>query len=517
MDQFAKMALEEYNSSERTVRRAGSGKPFWNVNSSQFMFVPQLEFPEIPGARAYLFTATDSEGKTHSFEAATPIEPLTAIWSEIPEGFVSLKVEAIHLRGDEKILAGARTFWKSAPFPGRAALPPRARSYRECARMAFDYLFRDPATQHWLEHGVPDPSYFGNVYPSKMISGIVRAMVAYAEMAPEMAERALALAKNAADYLLLITYPEGSPLAGLPPTYSFLGLDRENVNRNAVAAEGREFTLMAIYPAFVGSAYLMLERATGDKKYLEAAKMIAEYYAAAVLPNGSWYLLLDARSGAPMGENCCQHFGILNFLTAYADRTGDGGYRELADRYFAYLSSTCLDGYNWEGQFEDVKLTTNYHNLTHLTADSMISYVAKNMADDPEMIAVCEELVRYVEDQFVVWGRYAPWNRSLQPGGTFRSPAALEQYEWYVPIDGSTGAVMRAMLDLYGVTGNRLLLEKACALGDAITRMQHPESGVIPTHWMSEDPARDLYNFWINCHIGTAFNMLYLAEAIGEA
>jgi hypothetical protein len=82
-----------------------------------------------------------------------------------------------------------------------------------------------------------------------MISAIVRAMIAYAELEPEMAEQALRLAKNAADYLLSISYPEGSPLAGLPPTYSFLGLDRENVNRNAVAAEGREHTLMLIYPA----------------------------------------------------------------------------------------------------------------------------------------------------------------------------------------------------------------------------------------------------------------------------
>ena len=125
--------------------------------------------------------------------------------------------------------------------------------------------------------------------------------------------------------------------------------------------------------------------------------------------------------------------------------------------------------------------------------------------------------MRYVEDQFVVWGEYAPWNRSLAPGGTFHSPAALEQYEWYVPIDGSTGAVMRAMLDLHEATGDPLLLEKACALADAITRMQDGESGVIPTHWMSKDPAKDLYNFWINCHIGTAFNMLHLAELVGEA
>ncbi|MBO7762784.1 MAG: hypothetical protein J6T24_08300 [Clostridia bacterium] len=516
MDQFAKLALSEYNGTERTVRRAGNGKPFWNVNSSQFMFVPQLEFPEIPGARAYRFTATDSAGASHSFEAASPIEPLTAIWDKLPEGIVTLKVEALHMRGGEPILAGARTFWKCAPFPGRADLPPPARPYRECARMAFAYLFRDSATQHWLLHGVPDPSYFGNVYPSKMISGIVNAMVAYAGMEPACAENALALARRAADYLLSITYPAGSPLAGLPPTYSFLGLDRENVNRNAVAAEGREFTLMTIYPAFVGAAYLKLERATGDERYLEAARTIAGYYAESVLPNGSWPLLLDARTGAPIGENCCQHFAILEFLNAYGERTGEDLYGGLASRYFAYIRACCLDGYNWEGQFEDVKLTTNYHNLTHLTADKMISYITKNMADDPAMLATAEELMRYVEDQFVVWGRHATWNRSLPAGGTFKSPAALEQYEWYVPIDGSTAAVMRAFIDLYKVTGNRLYYEKACALGDAITRMQHKESGVIPTHWMSEEPAEDLYNFWINCHIGTAFGMLYLADAVGE-
>ena len=270
MDQFAKLALEEYNSADKTVRRAGYGKPFWNVNSSQFMFVPQLQFPDIPGARAYRYTATDSTGRIHSFEAATPIEPLTPIWGDIAVGFVTLKVEALHLRGGDPILSGMRTFFKTAPFPGRADLPLRARSYRACATLAFEYLFRDPTTQYWLTHGVPDPTYYNNVYPSKMISSIIRAMLAYARIKPAYAEDAVRLAKNAADYLLSITYPDGSPLAGLPPTYSFKGLDRDIVDRNVPAAGGREFTLMTIYPAFVGSAYLELEAATGDKKYFEA-------------------------------------------------------------------------------------------------------------------------------------------------------------------------------------------------------------------------------------------------------
>ena len=75
---------------------------------------------------------------------------------------------------------------------------------------------------------------------------------------------------------------------------------------------------------------------------------------------------------------------------------------------------------------------------------------------------------------------------------------------------------MRAFLDLYSATKDPLLLEKAKALGDSITRMQNPKNGVIPTHWMAEDCSENLFNFRINCHIGSAFQMLHLANILGE-
>ena len=162
-------------------------------------------------------------------------------------------------------------------------------------------------------------------------------------------------------------------------------------------------------------------------------------------------------------------------------------------------------------------LAKYYSNLTHFNANSTIGYIARNMADDPEKIKEAEELMRYVEDQFVSWGEFAPWNPNRWDNAYWYSPAAMEQYSWYVPIDGSTTSVMRAFLDLYEATKNPLLLEKACALGDSVTRVQNTESGVIPTHWMSKDCMDTLFNFWINCHIGAAFQMLHLAEVVGEA
>ena len=71
-------------------------------------------------------------------------------------------------------------------------------------------------------------------------------------------------------------------------------------------------------------------------------------------------------------------------------------------------------------------------------------------------------------------------------------------------------------LKAYSLTKDELMLEKACALGDVITRMQVEESGAIPTHWMWNDCKETLKNFWINCHIFTAFSMMELAKVMGE-
>ena len=97
-------------------------------------------------------------------------------------------------------------------------IPPGACSYREADRKAYNYIFSQGFIQHWLEHGTPDPAYDLNVYPSKTYSSVIEAMLLYAKMDREHAADAIKLATRVADFLLSITFPESSPLAGLPPT-----------------------------------------------------------------------------------------------------------------------------------------------------------------------------------------------------------------------------------------------------------------------------------------------------------
>lgn len=517
MTTLAEQALKEYNSDVTTAHHAGApGRPFWNTYASQFMFNPCFQFSPIPGCKRYRFSVTDSNKKLHTFEADSPMSLLTPVWGNIPEGVTQLKVEALDNEGKPFALVGARTFFRMAPFEGPECYPPKARDYRECAMMAYRYVFNLPFIQYWRIHGTPDPDFDFNVYPSKTISRVVSGMIKYATLDPENAKEAMEIAVKAADFLISITFPDDSPLKGLPPTYyTDFRKDLDKYNNESAVIRGDN--LMMIYPADVGEMYLELEKATGDIRYLEAARKIADFYRARVLENGSWYLFVSVKTGENTVPNYCVPDKIMQFMNSMHRRTGEQVWSTLEKGCYNYLIKNCVENYDWEGQFEDSSFSVLYSNLTHFTAERIIKYIVENKSDDEKWVSEAEDMMRYIEDQFVVWKNFAPWNsRHSERHGVnineWFSPAGLEQYEWYMPIDSSTASIMTAFLDMYSLKKNPLLLAKARVLGDSITRMQNSENGLIPTHWMRKSCIEDGGNLWVNCLIATADAMLYLAE-----
>ena len=512
MDKYAEQALLEYNNEATAAHLGGiDNRPFWNVYSTQFMFVPAFHFPHIPLAKGYLFTAEDKDGKKHTFTASRPTASLAPIWGDIPAGIVHLKVESLNEEGRAEHITGARSFYKSTPFPGRNAYPKNACSYRECALSAFRYIYNNDMVQHWLKYGKPMADYAHNVYPAKTIDSIIRAMVAYAKLEPSRAENALTLACRAADYLLSISFDGDHPLAGLPPTYSFENLNAEAVNKVAPAAQNCVDTTMMIYPISAGIGYLTLAEATGKGKYLQAALRIGEYYKANILPSGSWYLLCDCATGKPLSDNICIDFKIVNFFRMLYKATKDEIWHTIELSHYKYITGKCWKEYRWEGQFEDTPVSLPYTNLTHFHPNNLIDYIANNFSDDQRMVAEAVDLIRFVEDQFVVWGEHPEWNKNWA-SNIWHYPAGLEQYFCYAPIDSSTTTIMLAFMNMYKLTNNRLYIEKAMTLADMITRVQDKETGIIPTFFMGENCAYGYENFWINCLLYTANGMMVLAE-----
>lgn len=505
--ELAAQAARECASPETTVRHGVKrGLPFWNVESTQFMYVPAFHFTAVRCCNRYRYDAVDEAGVTHSFEADDCCVLLTPIWAELPEGTIRLTVTALNPDGTDYAVIGARTFFRLAPFPG--ITPEKVCSYTECAVKAYKFAMSQTFIQHWLNEGTPDPSYDLNTYPSKMIGSLGRAMLSYARLCPEDADKALKVAVNAADWLIGITPRGDDPLADLPPTY-YIDFcpdpDKYGIKTpNWYAACAHMGTMMMTYPSAAGNMYLELEKATGDAKYLEEALKIGRYYLNTVEPNGSWYLVRSTKTGEALTPNFISPLeSVTPFIMNLYERTGDECWKQLGEKNVSYVLNTMLPSYNWEGQFEDSPLSTNYMNLTHYGPTSLAEYFAEYHADDPKCMALAEELMRFAEDQFVIWKRPYPWKHlSNKADGApydtsiWPTPCALEQYGWYVPIDASVASILDGFLALYKAGRGELWLAKARALANMITRVQH-ENGQIPTHWMGTPNAEE--NFWFNC------------------
>lgn len=466
------------------IRPGGvDGQDFWNGNAQMFMYPPSFPFQKVKGAVRYRFQVMDDQQYAHTFEAEAPTASLKPVWEFVPRGLTA--VFCFGLGGDGQVcgLAGQRRFWKKAPFePG---VYPRAKhSYGEAQKMLCEYILNLPEVTGLERDGRPDLSQKSNFtsYPSKMQSALIRAMLSLAKIAPEKQAHALKIARIAADYLIEKRQKAGTPLEYFTPTY-------EGDGQLSGTYSGMH---MLIYPADAGAAFVDLSEATGETKYLEAARRIAETYIRLQGADGTWYLKMYEKDGKPVSDNRLVPTSVINFLETLYVATGETKYRAAADRAFAFIDNGPLKTWNWEGQFEDIRpAESRYQNLTKHNACDTAIYMLKRFPGDRKRLAQAREIVRYAEDQFVVWRQPCRADRAgykrvqKYPYETWAAPVALEQYNCYFPIDGSVAKLIRTWLALWEAEGNPLDLAKAHALGDATVNMQEP-SGRVRTYWVPE-------------------------------
>lgn len=487
----------------------------WNVTSEWFMYPPSFAFENVKGAEKYRFRVLDDYHVAREFTAASPDAALTPVWDKLPKGFVTVTCYALDAKGAVAGIAGERTFWKNPMFK-EGSYPKAKRSYSDAVKAGYRYVIERKSSRYFLEHGKPDPDYKLNCYPAKMHSATVRSMCGYLKTDLPGKDEALKLARLAADYLIEIADPAGSPLEGWPDTY-------EGKFYTAKEYAGQQ---MLIYPAAAGSAHVELFKTTKDAKYLEAAKKIAATYLRLQGKDGTWYLKLYQKDGRPVAPNRLVPVTVIEFLESLYAVTGDKRYRTAADRAFNYIDNGPLKTWNWEGQFEDVRPTKPYENLTKHDACSTAIYILKRFPKDARRIAQAGEILRYAEDQFIAWEnpsrkdgigwRNRPGGKPRKVGGweanymIWICPAVMEQYLWYVPIDASAAKLIRTFVAYHEATGDKLALAKAKVLADAAVNNQF-DDGLSPTGWLGD---RTEHAPWINCHIATIQAVQLLDEYV---
>ncbi len=469
--------------------------PFWNRFSRRFMYAPSFGLRTVKYAESYRFTVTSKkDNEQYVFEAEVPWAPLTPIWKELPVGEMVLKVEGLSRKGGPvRGMAGRRMFHRAAVFGG--PYHKQAADYRESARRALQYLFKQRAYQTWKTVGRPDPTYGLYRYPSKIISAVIGGMTMYAALSPrrEEADDALQIARSAAEYLIRVSEPAGAPLEFLPPTYA----GRE------LAGGDNKGQMMLNFAATVGHCYLDLYDATKEGEFFEAARRIADTYKKLQLPSGSWPLKVKVETGEPTTENLCTPTGIINFLDRLDNQYGLDTYRETSKLALRWIMENPMKTFDWSGQFEDQRPRGPYENLAAHPPCKFSIYLFEHAEENPQYTPDAEELLRFAEDQFVVWEHPSVGDKR------WITPCVLEQYRYYVPIDASAASMISSYQKAYEVTGKELYLAKARALADTLTVLQDRDTGRYPTYW---DP--DVAAIWINCVTYDAKVMLDLGRML---
>jgi hypothetical protein len=484
--------------------------PFWNAHAHRFIYAPAFDFPESDSADSYRYSIlADSSEEPLVFIADKPWTPLSPVWDRVPTGDVKLVVEALK---DNRVveMVGERRFYRASPYRG----PYHAADtdYRESAKRLFSYLFHAPYIQYWLEHNEPDPAYGLYSYPAKMFSAVVSGMLTFSSLTEDPIEKnqALEIAKTVADKLITISEPKGSPLESFPPTYTGpIYADMVNEWRGESLAD----RMMLIYPASAGQVYLDLYDHTGDKKYYDAAVNIAETYKKTQLDNGTWYLLVFIETGAPVAGNYVVPTGVIGFLNRMASQCGCSEYSTSSDRALLWIEENLANNFNWEGQFEDQKPSDMYKNLSKGQAVSYALQLMERAGDDSSMILQAEELIRFAEDQFVIWEDPVQGDYWGIESKDWMTPCVLEQYNFYTPVNTSSAGMIEVFRSAYEKTGNILYLAKAIDLANGILHAQNPETGHYPTYLVSNLLDQE---GWINCMVYTARTIMELGEYLSE-
>jgi hypothetical protein len=477
-------------------------RPFWNGYSKRFIYAPAFDFKKVENADIYLFKiASLDSADSFTFESEAPYAPLSPVWKDMEVGNYEVKVTGVSENGESVGLAGKRKFYRAAPFGG--IYHETSARYDSSARVALSSLLHKDYLDYWLEHQQPDPSYVLYRYPSKIYSALIIGAVTHARLSegtPEAA-RSVQLARIIADNMLSISFAEGTPLEFFPPTYH--GYDRI-FDRKPNSHMQHEHNMIT-YGADAGNAYLDIYDLTGDEKYLQAAKNIASTYLKNQLENGSWYLYVNNQTGEPIEEIITIPTEIINYFDRLSKDYNMQGLDKATHSALAYTVENPVKTFNWHGQFEDVKARKPYQNLSREQACNLAMYLFRN---DPtkENIELAEELIRFSEDQFVIWEKPEPLlNSKRGPGGlpqNWITPSVQEQYVFWRPIARSSGIMIEAFREAYKATGKEIYLAKAKSLANTFFVVQKLHNGDYPTHF-----TKYKMNFWLN-------NVVYPAKVL---
>jgi len=258
--------------------------------------------------------------------------------------------------------------------------------------------------------------------------------------------------------------------------------------------------------AFLGSGYLAVYEATGDHKYFDAARAIAQTLVRHQRADGSWPFRVIPEDGTIQ-----QDFGgavvfFVEFFARLVRHHDKPAFRRAHDRALKLLLQRHLEKNLWGTYHEDIRAKEE----SYLSAEPMsftADYLFRHAKAHPEYLEFGRSVLRHMEDRLVYTEGHA----------AAPAPAVSEQAGFEHLMPGHTARYCLALADLYAATGDQQARRKALSGINALTYMQSPV-GLFRTFFHSVKPNKRKANRpnWYSQHLYTVCHVLEAMPALPE-
>lgn len=258
--------------------------------------------------------------------------------------------------------------------------------------------------------------------------------------------------------------------------------------------------------AFLGSAHIAVYETTRDKKYLTAAKAIAETLIRRQNEDGSWPFRVVPQDGAIRQEFGGAPVFFVQFFEDILRHENDQSYRQAHDRTLKLMLDRNVKKNLWGTYHEDVGLKQE----SYLSAESMsftADYLFRHAGTHPEYIEMGRGILRRMEERLV--------HTEGHPASP--APAVSEQAGFEHMMPGHTARYCLALADLYKVTGDEQVRKKAISGINALTYMQS-QAGLFRTFFQlrnERQPGRKRPD-WYSQHLYTVCHVLETMPILSE-
>lgn len=304
-------------------------------------------------------------------------------------------------------------------------------------------------------------------------------------------------ARDLADWNLAHSTPTNAVYADVP--YSTFLNGKPGGSRDVDAIEPDKC-------AFLGSGYLAVYEATGERRYLEAAATVARVLAKHQREDGSWPFRVVPETGVIRQDFGGAPVFFVEFFEMLLRHQNQPEWKRAHDQALKFMLERNVEKNLWGTYHEDIVSKPE----AYLSAEPMsftATYLFRQAATRPEYLDMGRKIIRAMEDRLVYTNGHA-----ASP-----APAVSEQAGFEHLMPGHTARYCRALAELYAIKGDEQAKRSALSGFNAVTYMQSPP-GLFRTFFASVNPKADTSKRpdWYSQHLYTVCHLLEAMSVLPE-